>query len=204
MAFPQPFFRWRPHPWHGLSAGKDAPTRVNAYIEITPFDVVKYEVDKENGYLVVDRPQRGSSSPPVLYGFIPRTYCAERVAALCDGVDRSDGDPLDICVISERPINRIEIVARARVVGGLQMIDGGEADDKIIAVLDNDPAWSEVEDIADLPKMLVGRIEHYFSSYKTLPGEPNTVEIPWTYGSDHAAKVVVAAMEDYSEAFGDS
>jgi inorganic pyrophosphatase len=84
------------------------------------------------------------------------------------------------------------------------MIDGGEADDKIIAVLDNDPAWSEVEDIAGLPPMLVGRIEHYFSSYKTLPGEENTVEIPWTYGADHATKVVMAAMDDYAEAFGES
>ena len=84
------------------------------------------------------------------------------------------------------------------------MIDDGEADDKIIAVLDNDPAWSEVEDISDLPKMLVGRIEHYFASYKTLPGEPNTVQIPLTYGAEHAAKVVIAAMEDYAEAFGDS
>ena len=84
------------------------------------------------------------------------------------------------------------------------MIDGGEADDKIIAVLDNDPAWSEVEDIDDLPHMLVGRIEHYFASYKTLPGDLSTVEIPWTYGSEHAAKVVTAAMEDYAETFGDA
>lgn len=203
MAFPKPFYRWRPHPWHGLSVGDDPPTHVNAFIEITPFDVVKYEVDKETGYLRVDRPQRGSSSPPVLYGFIPKTYCAERVAALCDGVDRSDGDPLDICVISERPINRIEIVAKARVVGGLQMIDGGEADDKIIAVLDNDPAWGDVTDISGLPPLLVGRIEHYFASYKTLPGEHDTVDIPLTYGSEHAAKVVRAAMADYEEAFGD-
>ncbi|MEN8041567.1 MAG: inorganic pyrophosphatase [Actinomycetota bacterium] len=204
MAFPKPFYRWRPHPWHGLSAGDDAPDRVNAFIEITPFDVVKYEVDKETGYLRVDRPQRGSSSPPVLYGFIPRTYCGKRVAALCDAVDRSDGDPLDICVISERPINRIEILTSARVVGGLQMIDGGEADDKIIAILDADPAWSEVDDIAGLPPMLISRIEHYFSSYKTLPGERNTVEIPLTYGVDHARAVVTAAMEDYTEAFGDA
>ncbi len=84
------------------------------------------------------------------------------------------------------------------------MIDGGEADDKIIAVLDNDPAWSNVEDISGLPPMLVGRIEHYFASYKTLPGEENSVEIPWTYGADHAAEVVTGAMEDYEEAFGDA
>lgn len=102
-------------------------------------------------------------------------------------------------------LNRTEILTAARVVGGLQMIDGGEADDKIVvAVLVADPAWSNVEDISELPPLFVGRIEHYFASYKALPGEPNTVEIPWTYGKDHAETVVTAAMEDYNEAFGDS
>lgn len=202
MAFPSPFYRWRPHPWHGLSAGEDAPRRVNAFIEITPFDVVKYEVDKETGYLKVDRPQQGSSSPPMLYGFIPRTYCDVRVAALCDGTDRSDGDPLDICVISERPINRIEVLVRARVVGGLQMIDGGEADDKIVAVLAGDPVWESVEDLVDLPEALVTRMEHYFLSYKSIPGKPSTVSIPLIYGADHAHAVVSAAMADYEDTFG--
>ena len=76
------FSRFRPHPWHGLSIGAGAPRVVTAYIEITPFDLVKYEVDKESGYLRIDRPQRTSSSPPALYGFVPRTYCAENVARL--------------------------------------------------------------------------------------------------------------------------
>src|SRR5690606_37394837 len=98
------FSPWRPHPWHGLSIGLEPPLRVNAYIEITPFDLIKYEVDKSTGYLRVDRPQRTSSQPPALYGFIPRTYCGELTAALCPGALRGDGDPLDICVISERPI----------------------------------------------------------------------------------------------------
>ena len=75
MSFPKPFYRWRPHPWHGLSAGSDAPRVLTAYIEITPFDYVKYEVDKETGYLRVDRPQHTSSQPPTLYGFIPKTFC---------------------------------------------------------------------------------------------------------------------------------
>ena len=98
------FSQWRPHPWHGLETGRDPPLHVNAYIEITPFDLIKYEVDKTTGYLRVDRPQRTSSQPPALYGFIPRTFCGERVRALCPGAVRGDGDPLDICVISERPI----------------------------------------------------------------------------------------------------
>jgi len=202
MAFPLPFYRWRPHPWHGLSVGDGAPIRVNAFIEITPYDVVKYEVDKETGYLKVDRPQAGSSSPPTLYGFIPRTYCGARVAALCNGVEVADGDPLDICVISERPIDRVEILTSARVVGGLQMIDGGEADDKIVAVLDADPVYADVDDLEALPSTLVTRLEHYFLSYKAVPGEPGTVSIPEIYGAARAHQVIQASIDDYEETFG--
>jgi len=79
------FSRWRPHPWHGLDIGPNAPRVVIAYIEITPFDMIKYEIDKDSGYLMVDRPQRSSSHPPALYGFIPRTYCSTRVARLAPG-----------------------------------------------------------------------------------------------------------------------
>ena len=81
MRFPPPFYRWRPHPWHGLEVGPDPPGLIHAYIELTPFDRVKYEVDKTTGYLRVDRPQRTSSLPPALYGFIPRTFCGRRVGA---------------------------------------------------------------------------------------------------------------------------
>jgi len=202
MTFPAPFYRWRPHPWHGLSAGAGAPAVVTAFIEMTPMDVIKYEVDKETGYLKVDRPQTGSSTPPTLYGFIPRTYCGERVAAMCDDVDRSDGDPLDICVISERPIDRSEIWMPARVIGGLQMIDGEEADDKIIAVLDVDPVWAAVDEIGDLPPMMLDRIQHYFLSYKVMPGHESTVRIPLVYGAARARDVVTAALDDYADMFG--
>ncbi len=202
MAFPRPFYRWRPHPWHGLAVGADPPRVVTAFIEMAPQDVIKYEVDKETGYLKVDRPQTGSSSPPSLYGFVPRTYCGQRVADLCAEVDRADGDPLDICVVSERDIDRSEIVMRARVVGGFQMIDGDEADDKIVAVLDVDPVWSEVRDISDLPSTIVDRLEHYFLTYKQVPGVDANVRIPRVYGVDHAEAVVAAAMADYEDEFG--
>ena len=79
---------YRPHPWHGLEPGPDPPRVVTAYIEITPFDVVKYELDKDSGLLKVDRPQESSSSPPTLYGLIPRTYCGPRVAGLTTWCDR--------------------------------------------------------------------------------------------------------------------
>ena len=143
------FHRWRPHPWHGLDAGAEAPDVVRAFIEITPFTLVKYELDKESGFLRVDRPQRTSSAPPAPYGFIPRTYCAERVRTLSPGAVRGDGDPLDICVISERPIDVTEVLLDARVLGGIPMLDGGEADDKIIAVLANDDLWAAAEELSD-------------------------------------------------------
>jgi inorganic pyrophosphatase len=177
MSFPTPFYRWRPHPWHGLDVGPSPPRLVHAYIEITPFDLMKYEIDKVTGYLRVDRPQRTSSQPPTLYGFIPHTYCGRRVGALCPGVDRGDGDPLDICVVSERPIARAEVIVTARIVGGLQTIDGGEADDKIVAVLENDNIGGNVADITELPGIMVERLRHYFSTYKMVPGKPSQFTI---------------------------
>lgn len=197
-----PFSLWRPHPWHGLEVGPRPPELVNVYVEITPFDLVKYEVDKATGYLRVDRPQRSSSQPPTMYGFIPRTYCAERVQALSPQSARGDGDPLDICVISERPAAKSEVLLHAHVVGGLQMIDGGDADDKIVAVLENDPVWGGIQEIGELPKALVERLRHYFSTYKLIPGQPNKTWIEATYPAEHAFRVVEAAIEDYRDEYG--
>jgi inorganic pyrophosphatase len=194
--------RFRPHPWHGLDVGPEPPSVLNAFIEITPFDLIKYEVDKVTGYLRVDRPQRGSSQPPALYGFIPRTYCDGAVQRLSPKSVRGDGDPLDVCVLSERPIARNEIIVRARVVGGLQMVDNGDADDKIIAVLDNDYIYGLARDVKDLPKVLVERLRHYFETYKLVPEQPSHVSIERVYGRGHALKVVKAAMRDYDDAFG--
>lgn len=202
MKFPDPFYRWRPHPWHGLEAGPNPPKVVNAYIEITPFDLMKYEVDKVTGYLCVDRPQRSSSQPPTLYGFIPRTYCGDQVRALCPAASRGDEDPLDICVLSERPIAHSEVILRARVVGGLQMIDGGEADDKVIAVLENDNVWGDAHDLKDVPGALIERLRHYFATYKLIPGQEASISIETIYDCAHAMKVVEAAMLDYQNAYG--
>jgi inorganic pyrophosphatase len=201
MAKNQSFHKWRPHPWHGISAGKEPPVLVNAYIEITPADGVKYEIDKETGYLKVDRPQLTSSLPPALYGFVPRTYCAERVGALSPKSKSGDHDPLDICVLSERPITRPEVLVPARVIGGFRMIDKGEADDKIIAVLESDPYWSPIQDISQLSPVLRRRMEHYFLTYKLVPGEASVTEIDRVYGLDEAKTVIQAALADYQESF---
>ena len=194
--------QFRPHPWHGLEVGPDPPELLNAFIEITPFDLMKYEVDKVSGYLRVDRPQRSSAQHPALYGFVPRTCCGERVRRLAAGARRGDGDPLDICVLSERAIARSEIIVRARVIGGLQMLDGGEADDKIISVLDNDHVWGRARDLGDVPHVMVERLQHYFLTYKLVPGERSHARIAKAYGRSHAFKVVRAAMADYADSFG--
>ena len=202
MPVAAPFYRWRPHPWHGLDPGPDPPRIVNAYIEITPFDLVKYEVDKTTGYLKVDRPTRGSSQPPTLYGFVPQTYCGARVSELSPKATKGDGDPIDICVVSERPIDRTEIIVKARVLGGLQVIDNGEADDKIIAVLANDTIWQKAEDVSDLPEAIVERLRHYFSTYKSLPDETPVISIEQSFGCEHALKVLQASLDDYDEEYG--
>jgi inorganic pyrophosphatase len=194
--------RFRPHPWHGLEVGPEPPDVLNAFIEITPFDFMKYEVDKVSGYLRVDRPQRTSALPPTLYGFVPRTLCDERVRKLAPGAKRGDGDPIDICVLSERPIARGEIIVRGRVIGGLQMIDHGEADDKLISVLQNDYVYGGARTIGDVPAVLVERLQHYFLTYKLVPGQKAQARITKVYGRDYARKVVRAAMADYDANFG--
>ena len=169
---------------------------------MTPLCSVKYEVDKSTGYLRVDRPQLTSSLTPMLYGFIPQTYCGTRVKDLSPKSKRGDGDPLDICVVTERPINRSEVILSARVIGGFQMVDRGEADDKIIAILDNDEFWKHASDISEMSSALLERLRHYFETYKRVPGHERDVKITEIYGKDHAHKVVEASMNDYEEHYG--
>ncbi len=200
------------HPWHGVPPGEQAPAAVNAFIEIVPTDAVKYELSKASGHLRLDRPQRFSSFPPTLYGFIPQTFCGEEVAELCrmrtgvaSGVIRGDGDPLDICVLTEKTFTHGNFFIRAKPIGGLRMIDGLEADDKVIAVLDNDIAFGHMNDISEVPIGLVERLQHYFLTYKQLPHEaPRRVEIADVYDHAEAQEVIVRSMRDYRALFGSS
>lgn len=178
---------------------------MTAYIEITQFDTVKYELDKATGFIRVDRPQSTSSSPPTLYGFIPRTLCGERTAEIAN-LPKGDMDPLDICILSERPITRSDIIMEVIIVGGLLMVDGGEADDKIIAVLKDDAIWGKCKDISEIPKNLIERLQHYFLTYKMKlhdgvdkveMASTAVVEIRKCYDAAHAKKVLLASMEDY-------
>jgi inorganic pyrophosphatase len=196
------------HPWHGVTTGASAPAVVNAYIEIVPTDAVKYELDKPSGHLRVDRPQRFSSMCPTPYGFIPQTYCGDRVAQLCEtrtgrtGI-RGDGDPMDICVLTERPAAHGDFFVHAVPIGGLRMIDGNEADDKIIAVLEADVTYGHIQDIADAPSGLIDRLRHYFLSYKQLPQDaPRRVEITDVYDRAEAADLIRRSTQDYRARYG--
>jgi inorganic pyrophosphatase len=198
------------HPWHGLTPGNDAPEMVNAYIEIVPTDAVKYELDKESGHLHVDRPQRFSSMCPSLYGFIPQTFCGDEVAKLCaertGAVDiKGDRDPMDICVLTEKTFAQGNFFLNAKPIGGLRMIDGEQADDKIISILESDLAYGHIRDIGECPKALVDRLKHYFLSYKQLPGDaPRRVEIVDVYDAAEALDVIRRSLLDYQNKFADS
>ena len=191
------------HPWHGVTPGENAPREVNVYVEIVPGAAEKYELDKPSGLLKIDRPQRFSSLCPTLYGFIPRTWCGPTVAARAKrrGI-RGDGDPLDVCVLAETGIPHGGFLLRARPIGGLRMIDGGEADDKIVAVLESDPVYGTAGDVKDLPSAIVDRLRHYFLTYKQLPGKKAKVELAKTYGAAEARAVITASIEDYRAEYG--
>src|SRR5688572_28921466 len=192
------------HPWHGVEIGDGAPSEVTVFIEIVPSDTVKYEADKETGYLKIDRPQQYSNVVPANYGFIPRTYCSNRISDLARSktsieVKDGDRDPLDILVLSEHHIPRGDILLKARPIGGFCLVDRGEADDKIIAVLTGDKVFEQYTELGQLPTGIVERIAHYFLTYKNLPGQRNICEIPYSYGREESYEVIRAAVEDYLE-----
>jgi inorganic pyrophosphatase len=200
--------RYSSHPWHGISIGPNAPEVVTSFIEMTPHDTVKYEIDKESGFLKLDRPQKYSNVFPALYGFVPKTFCDHSIAAYCmEKTGRTgivgDGDPLDICVLTERNITHGNILLKAIPIGGFRMIDGGEADDKIVAILQGDEVYSKWKDIDDVPPSIIERLRHYFLTYKDIPGAQNRkIEITHVYGREEALEVVRRSVNDYQVQYG--
>ena len=197
---PTPF---QAHPWHGIAVHPLSPEFVHVFVEIVPTDTIKYEVDKASGHLKVDRPQAFSNVCPAIYGFIPRTYCGDGTASLCMQATKKtgiqgDGDPLDICVFAEKAFSHGNLLLEAIAIGGFRMIDKGEADDKIIAVLKNDALYGGWRDIADCPEALIKRLKHYFLTYKNAQdGAARVVSIDEIYGRQKAQAVIAASHADY-------
>lgn len=200
----------RLHPWHGLSLGEEAPDIVNCYIEMVPTDTVKYELDKSTGLLKVDRPQKYSSLCPTLYGLLPQTYAGQHVANHCiKKTGRKDilgdGDPLDICVLTEKVIPRGDIILRAYPIGGFRLLDGDQADDKIIAVMVGDLVYGKYQDIREFPVNIIERLRHYFLTYKDSPEREHCkVQITHIYDSSEAREIISLSQLDYRNLYGQS
>jgi inorganic pyrophosphatase len=195
---------YQAHPWHGIHIGDKSPEEISVYVEIVPTDTVKYELDKASGILKIDRPQLYSNVCPTLYGLIPQTLCGTKVCNYCMEKTGKKGlvgdmDPLDICIIGEKPIERGDVIMSAIPIGGLRMIDeGDEVDDKIIAVMKDDPGFGQLRDIKDCPAAFIDRLRHYFLTYKIIPGkEAEGPEITHIYGREEAHHVIRLSQEDY-------
>lgn len=198
--------KYKLHPWHGIDIHKESPKLVQTFIEILPTDTVKYEIDKVSGFLKVDRPQKYSNVVPALYGFIPKTYCDKRVAKYCEEksgikIKKGDGDPLDILVLTEKVIQQNGILIEAKPIGGLRMIDKNEADDKIIAVMKNDPVYGHINELSECSDSMIDRIVHYFLTYKNMPGDQHVVEITHRYSAAEAHEVINLSVQDYFDTF---
>ena len=191
------------HPWHGIDLGPNCPDEVRAFVEIVPTDTVKYEVDKASGYLCLDRPQKFSNIVPSLYGFLPKTYCDTNMAELTNKVlarydVEGDHDPLDICILAEKSVTHGDIIVKCIPIGGIRLLDHNQADDKIIAVLKHDSVYGHYTDIEQIPKDIVRRLVHYFTTYKDIPGDlRKRMEFVGLYGAQEAKEVIKAVMKDY-------
>lgn len=173
------------NPWHDVTFGENAPSIVNGIIEIPKGTRAKYELDKESGMLKLDRVLFSSVYYPANYGFIPKTYC-------------DDNDPLDILILSQIDIVPLCIVS-AKVIGVMRMIDGGEADDKIIAVAEGDPSVNHINDISELPQHFISEMRNFFEDYKKL--EKKTVIVEEFQSKELAVEIVRKAIQDYKDKF---
>ena len=173
--------------WHDIS-----PKRINTgdficVVEISKGSKKKYELDKETGYLILDRILYTSTHYPNNYGFIPKTLSG-------------DGDPLDVLVMCQEPIVPLALV-KAYPIGVVKMIDSDEVDEKIIAIASGDPSLNCYSDIQNLPKHILDEIIHFFKVYKQLENKQTSVrEI---LGSREARKIISDAIETYKQAFPD-
>lgn len=174
------------NPWHDVGIGDNSPEFVTGIIEIPKGSKGKYELDKRSGMLMLDRVLFSAVHYPANYGFIPQTFC-------------EDNDPLDILIISQIDIPSMTLV-NAKVIGVMRMIDGGEADDKIIAVAADDQSVNYINDIDELPPHLMKETHRFFEDYKKL--ENKEVKVEDFLGKEDAMRIINEAVDLYNKDFG--
>jgi inorganic pyrophosphatase len=174
--------------WHDLSLGDKAPEEINVIVEISRGSKNKYEIDKKTGLIKLDRAMKSAQDYPFDYGFSPKTLW-------------EDGDALDVVLLTTYPINS-GILVNARPVAVMHMIDGGEGDDKIIAVPVSDPRWSEVKELEDINQHTLKEMKHFFETYKSI--ENKVVEVSGFEGKDKAIEAIEKSIELYKQKFGGS
>ncbi|HOF65482.1 MAG TPA: inorganic diphosphatase [Bacilli bacterium] len=173
--------------WHDVNPERVTPERFIAVVEIEQGCKGKYELDKETGRLRLDRVLYTSTHYPQNYGFIPRTYAG-------------DNDPLDVLILCSLPIIPLTIV-NCIPIGAIRMVDGGEIDEKIIAICENDPTYFEYRSIKELPEHIFQEIRHFFQVYKTLEGKETVVH--QVQDRDYAVRIITEAIERYKRVFVD-
>lgn len=171
--------------WHDISPKRINPEDFICVVEISKGSKKKYELDKETGYIILDRILYTSTHYPANYGFIPRTY-------------GDDNDPLDVLIICTEPLEPLSLV-RAYPIGVISMIDNGRSDEKIIAIPFNDPSYNKYTNIDQLPTHIFDEMKHFFSVYKNLENKDTAVEE--VKDRNEAVKIITAALDSYVENF---
>lgn len=169
------------HPVHDIQVPADLRPFFPALIEIPRGSHLKYEVDKPTGLLRLDRVLYSAVFYPANYGFIPRTYAG-------------DGDPLDVLVLMQEPVEPLTIV-RARAIGGLRMSDDKGIDDKIVSVCIDDPAYAQYENLDQLPPHVMIELDRFFRDYKVL--EEKRVAIDESFDKARAFEIIAEARASY-------
>ena len=171
--------------WHNISPKRITPEDFFCVVEITKGSKKKYELDKETGFLMLDRILYTSTHYPANYGFIPRTF-------------GDDGDPLDVLLICAEPIEPMTLV-RAYPIGVISMVDNGRRDEKIIAIPFGDPNYNHYTDIDELPSHIFEEMRHFFSVYKSL--ERKTTAVNEVSPRSEAIKIIEDGIDSYIEHF---
>ena len=171
--------------WHDINPKRITPEDFICVVEIGKGSRKKYELDKESGYLILDRILYTSTHYPANYGFIPRTY-------------GDDGDPLDVLLLCAETLEPLTLV-RAYPIGVISMIDNGRNDEKIIAIPFNDPNYNQYTNIDQLPVHIFDEMRHFFSVYKNL--ESKTTAVNEVSARAEAVRVIAEAIDRYVDKF---